>query len=208
MNLSMLDGYLAAVVCCPKSIPLAQWIKWVWDWECGEEVPEFESPSYGAYIVSLILRHWYDIVGTLEHAPARYVPLLLQEPKTKKPVIEEWCSGFMTGLRISKRTWKSTLTTHPNGFSTMQLFGTDEGFEIRGRKSPSIDEYRKLAHGIAESVRMIYSLSCRSKKAEPSNTIRKSEKRRLVNEVRPHSSCSGDFGEQSVAGDRKSRRLH
>lgn len=158
MNLSMLDGYLTAVVCCPEAISPTRWLKWVWDSECGEEAPEFASPAQGACLLSLIVRHWNDIARTLERAPQHYVPLLLQERKTKKPVIEAWCAGFMTGIRISKRAWQGMITAHPDDFSTMQLFGTDEGFEARGCQSATLDEYRKRAYSIADSVRLVYSL--------------------------------------------------
>lgn len=177
MNLSMLDGYLTAVVCCPTSIPPTRWLKWVWDWECGEDAPEFESSSHGACILSLIVRHWNDIAGTLEHAPQHYVPLLLQEPKTKKPVIEEWCAGFMTGIRVSKRAWQSMVAAHPDDFSTMQMFGTDDGFETRNRRPPAPDEYEKRAYGIAEAVRMIYALR------HPAQTLAETDRANVARKV-------------------------
>lgn len=210
MNLSMLDGYLAAVVCCPEAISPTRWLKWAWDWECGEEAPAFASPAQGAYILSLILRHWNDIARTLEHTPQRYVPLLLQERKTKKPVIEEWCSGFMTGIRISKRAWQSMITAHPDDFSTMQLFGTDEGFEARGCQPPTLDEYQRRAYGIADSVRMVYAL--RRLPSVPARTqeaagARKVLKRRVASQNRGLDN-SGDPLEPQDGQLEASRTLH
>lgn len=177
MNLSMLDGYLAAVVCSPEAISPTRWLKWVWDWECGEDAPEFASPAQGAYILSLIVRHWNDIYRTLERAPQRYAPLLPQEGKTKTPVVEAWCSGFMAGIRISKRAWQSMITAHPDDFSTMQLFGTEDGLDARGCQSASPDEYEKRAYSIADSVRLVYSL--RRQRNAPARTRESANARNL-----------------------------
>ena len=43
MNVSMLDGFLTALICSPKLILPSQWMRWVWDTEHGKDMPNFRS---------------------------------------------------------------------------------------------------------------------------------------------------------------------
>jgi uncharacterized protein len=43
MDISMLDGYFAAILSGPKTILPSEWLRWVWDTERGEDSPVYES---------------------------------------------------------------------------------------------------------------------------------------------------------------------
>jgi uncharacterized protein len=43
MDIATQDGFLAAIVCCPKTIMASEWLRWVWDMDKGEDVPEFKD---------------------------------------------------------------------------------------------------------------------------------------------------------------------
>jgi uncharacterized protein len=45
MDIATLDGFLAAIVCCPKTIMASEWLRWVWDMDKGEDVPEFKDEA-------------------------------------------------------------------------------------------------------------------------------------------------------------------
>jgi hypothetical protein len=50
MNISMLDGFLTAIVSGPKTIMPSEWIRWVWDIERGEDKPACNSiPRVGCW---------------------------------------------------------------------------------------------------------------------------------------------------------------
>jgi uncharacterized protein len=99
MDISTLDGYLAAILCGPKTVMPSEWLRWVWDMEKGEDVPEFKDEAEAQRILGLIMRHMNDIAQMLQEAPETYEPLLLANPNDGDPIpiIDEWCCGFMKG---------------------------------------------------------------------------------------------------------------
>ena len=41
MDITMLDGFLTAVLSGPKRLPPATWLPWVWDFDRAEQTPAF-----------------------------------------------------------------------------------------------------------------------------------------------------------------------
>ena len=95
MDISTLDGFLTAIVCGPKRVMPGEWMRWVWDMEHGEDVPQFESPAQAQRNLGLLMRHMNDIAETLLQTPDQYPPLRMENPNDGDPIpiIDEWCSG-------------------------------------------------------------------------------------------------------------------
>ena len=64
-----LDGFLAAIVCGPKTIMPSEWLRWVWDMENGKDGPEFKDQAQAQRILGLLMCHMNDIAETLQQAP-------------------------------------------------------------------------------------------------------------------------------------------
>ncbi|MGC1816743.1 MAG: UPF0149 family protein [Casimicrobiaceae bacterium] len=65
MDISMLDGYFAALLSRPKTILPSEWMRWVWDVEKGEDTPIFSSTADAERIIGLRMRHMNDIVASV-----------------------------------------------------------------------------------------------------------------------------------------------
>ena len=85
MDISMLDGYLAAVASGPNLVMPDQWLRWVWDTENGEDSPEFKDQAEASEIIGLILRHYQTVNDALNDRI--YEPLIL-ERKHKRRLIQ------------------------------------------------------------------------------------------------------------------------
>ena len=107
-----LDGFLTAIVCGPKTIMPSEWMRWVWDMERGEDSPEFEDQAQAQRILGLLMRHMNDIAATLHQAPENYEPLLMENPNDGDPIpiLDEWCSGFMKGMKLDSDGWLPVTT--------------------------------------------------------------------------------------------------
>lgn len=160
MDVSTLDGFLTAIVCGPKTIMPSEWMRWVWDMERGEDAPKFESRAQARRIVGLLVRHMNDIARTLRETPDRYKPLLMENPNEGDPIpiLDEWCLGFMKGVRLDLEGWAPVVIGKPDWISTITLYGTEEGWEALKKKDLSLEEHRALAAGLAETVRKIHAL--------------------------------------------------
>lgn len=74
MDISMLDGYFAALLSGPTTILPSEWMRWVWDTEQGEDTPVFSSTAHAERIMGLMMRHMNDVAGTLLEVP-RLLPI-------------------------------------------------------------------------------------------------------------------------------------
>ena len=167
MDVSMLDGYFAALLSGPTTILPSEWMRWVWDVDKGEDTPVFSSTAHAERIMGLMMRHMNDIAGTLLEAPDEYEPLLLENPNDGDPVpvIDEWCVGFMKGVSLDPKGWLPVTEGHPEWLSTIVLYGSEEGWEQLERRNPSLEEHRQLAAGITDTVRKIHAFFLDQRKA-------------------------------------------
>ena len=110
MNLEMLDGYLAAIACAPKPVPVEQWMPGVWS--ADAESMSFASGSAMQEAITLVLRYHNEVVTTLlaedGWEPFCYAP---DEADGDAPAIgDEWASGFDQGLECWPEDWAEGLS--------------------------------------------------------------------------------------------------
>ena len=67
MDFYTFDGFICAVLSAPNTIMPSEWLRWVWDQEQGERLPEFSSEKQAKRILSLLIGH----ANVLAHADPR-----------------------------------------------------------------------------------------------------------------------------------------
>ncbi|MDY7577149.1 UPF0149 family protein [Herbaspirillum sp. RTI4] len=104
LNLESLDGYFAALICGPETVPPSEYLTGVW----GPDFA-FSSNEQASTIQDLLLRHWSAIESALhsarDGADVPYSPVLLV---AADGVIHgnDWASGFMRGTRTRPASWR------------------------------------------------------------------------------------------------------
>lgn len=168
MDLSMLDGFFAATLSGPTTILPSEWMRWVWDTEKGRDSPVFSGMDQAQRIIGLLMRHMNDVAGTLQNAPDQYEPLIQESPNDGDPVpvIDEWCVGFMKGVSLDPTGWLPVTIGHPDWLSTMLLYGTEEGWEQLKKKDFSMDDHRRRAAELAQTVQKIHAHFLEQRKAQ------------------------------------------
>jgi uncharacterized protein len=100
-NLSMLDGFVTAVVAGPVSMDPPEWI-------CpllGIEIDAFNhggTPEFAA-ISAAAVRH-NDIVATLSNAPKTFEPIFARKPNRDIDA-GPWCEGFYAAMKLKLSAW-------------------------------------------------------------------------------------------------------
>ena len=171
MDIAMLDGYLTAIVSGPRTILPSQWLPYVWDMDHGQDRPPFKTAQQAQRIFGWIMRHMNDIARTLNHAPEHYEPLLMENPNHGDPIpiMDDWCMGFMKGVRLDESHWQSLITQKPELFEVLRLYGTEDGFKILLKKKYSLAEHKRFAEGLADTVRIVHAYWLRRRISEPSH---------------------------------------
>jgi uncharacterized protein len=130
MTLDVLDGYLTALVIGPEDVPFDEWLPLVWGPE-PSDVPQFDIPTGGQWVVDLILRHRNGIVSHLIEDAAGFEPLFSfskDEDGTEHAEGDLWAAGFMLGVGLREEAWLPLLETEQGRewLRPLRLLGSDE----------------------------------------------------------------------------------
>lgn len=160
MNVTMLDGYLTAVVSGPNLIMPSEMLRWVWDTQNGQEGAHFKDQAEAEEVMGLVMKQWNAIAQTLTQTPTQYVPQLPErqlEDGLCVSVLGDWCSGYYKGMSIDMRAWAPLLLGRPELLSTVLLYGTEDGLDALVRLNHDAVALRAAGEGLAGMVRQVHA---------------------------------------------------
>ena len=154
MDITMLDGFFAALVLHPQPSAPDEYLRWVWDSERGEDAPAFASPRDAARAIELIVRHYASVAQAIRddhYEPLFY--LLPQDDGSDFFDAEGWCCGFILATSLFAEPWDTLFEERPDLVAPMELLGTERGWEILGQsgdeKRATQDAYESIADSVA-----------------------------------------------------------
>jgi uncharacterized protein len=153
MEISTLDGFLAAIVLNPQVILPSQWLPWVWDMENGEASPEFADAQQANRIIGLLMRHYNTVAWSIDGG--WFDPLLveLEQPDGSEFFdAEGWCEGFMLGVSAVPDSWRAVLEVHTDLVAPMVLLGTDKGLKILEESGHEVELRRRRIQNAYEAI--------------------------------------------------------
>jgi uncharacterized protein len=158
MNLEQLDGFLAAVICCPSHIPQTEYLPEIWGDEMINEDAFAAQPMLQNFL-SLLGRHKDSVAHTLQSGDV-FTPVLLAD---EEGVFHgnDWANGFMRGMSLRQRDWVVLFDDEERGGSLVPILALahehDPDPEMRPYKEPiSAERREKLIVGAAAAVMNIF----------------------------------------------------
>lgn len=97
MDLSMLEGWLTALVIGPGLVLPSAWLPWVWDSENGQGEPTFDNAEQANEILGLIMGLSNRIADTFQQDPTSFQPAYLRRAAWGA---SEWCEGFLRATQL------------------------------------------------------------------------------------------------------------
>jgi uncharacterized protein len=158
MNLEQLDGFLAALVCGPDNVPPSEYLPQIWGDNIVLEDTLASKPIFEDFI-SLLMRHWNAIVGTLQSGDV-HLPLLLRGEDGVAHA-NDWANGFIRGMELRKADWADLLDDDEHGGWIVPILALAHEHHpdprMRPYSAPISEEQReKLIVGAAAGVTGIY----------------------------------------------------
>jgi uncharacterized protein len=168
MNIEILDGFLAALICSPKTVMPSEYLPEIWG---GEETNEFvlESKSDLQELLSLIMRHWNATGHTLQSGDV-FLPILLDDENGIAHG-NDWAAGFMRGMEMRRDSWMVLMDDEEHGGALVPILALAHehhaDLEMRPYKEPISSEMReRLIVGMAAGVTAIYRYFSGERKME------------------------------------------
>lgn len=157
MNLEELDGFFAALLCCPVTIPPSIYLDEVW---AGGGAP-FALTSDFEEFVNLAMRHWNSIGRTLASPDMVFLPRLSVEKDEEFPRGNRWAQGFLRGIDISREAWGEIFEDQDKFAMLMPIMAlaheNDPDPQLRSWKTPPDRELReKVLIGLSVAVHRVY----------------------------------------------------
>ena len=101
MNVVELDGYVAALIVCPDTVPPSEWLPGVWGSHIG-----FEDAEGTEATIAAVMGHYSRIARELAESPENYAPILGVDADSGEDVWEPWIGGFERGMRLRRAVWR------------------------------------------------------------------------------------------------------
>jgi len=149
-----LEGYLTAIVIGPNTLSPLKWLPKVW----GGVKPKFSDSTELNQFLGLVMGFYNDIALQFGHAPDRFRPTFYESKVDGKrvQVVDEWCMGFLKGMRLDAAAWKPLKQQRPDLLKPLQLFGTRAGWnELEAGGEERM--HRIWSRKIAPAVRQIHA---------------------------------------------------
>lgn len=105
MNIERMDGFLCALIIGPELVMPSEYWPCIVGSDEDESNPVFESIDEAQTIMTLVMRHWNTIAGTLQ-ADDIYLPMLLEDDDGLCRG-NDWAKGFMDGVELRRPSWRS-----------------------------------------------------------------------------------------------------
>lgn len=152
-DLSMLDGFFAALACAPAPVAPSVWMPEIW----GGEIPAWPDKRAERIFASLILRFQHGVMQHLQ-SDKEFKPLFLAygEGDACFEVVDYWCEGFMLGAGLGMRPLRN-LPGVAGLMEPISLFAQGDGL-IKSVEMPE-EEFEGHKQQIAPNVRAIWTLS-------------------------------------------------
>ena len=152
MDISTLDGFMAAALAGPATSHLSDLLPWIWDADGGTKEPNFRSEAEAEELIALVIQHWNDVATTLADAPEDYAPIVYQRPATddraEVSVIDEWCYGYALGLQLQALDVEQLPNALKDMLGPIFLYGTEDGWEQLERLELSDEQHESIAEAL------------------------------------------------------------
>jgi uncharacterized protein len=117
-GVSMIDGYLAALVVSPQFIPPEDWLRPI----LGDRVTWADEGTIEAAVRNTLFQRYSEIGATLSGGRRRYAPVFMRADGGEV-LLEDYANGFYFGMRLSIDDWKPFMAEPEIGVALVAILG-------------------------------------------------------------------------------------
>ncbi|MCQ0090520.1 UPF0149 family protein [Roseovarius sp. M141] len=178
-NVEALDGFFAALACCPDLVMPSEYMPILQNGATEDGDLEFEDMEEAGQFVELVNRHWSHVNRQLDSEEV-YLPLVLEDENGRYQA-NDWAQGFLRGTELRREIWFEIMDDENEGGAMVPIWALayehHEDPEMRPFDEPVSDDQRQeLLIGAAGGVMRMhrYFLKQRNLYTPPSGTFTRS----------------------------------
>lgn len=164
MDLSMLEGYLTAIIIGPRVVMPSKWLPWVWDANEGVAEAAFSDLDQANRIMGLLMRFLNGIVHTFMTEPADFEPMYWRGAQWGAA---EWCEGFLLGTQFDKEAWAALWVMQPTWVTPFLRLGTETGLSVTMKERDA----EQWMQAVAPTLVKIHAFWLARRKAGPAGIV-------------------------------------
>ena len=143
MNLEEMDGFFAALICGPVTVPPSAHLDEIWGGGPGPFATEAEFREF----LNLAMCHWNLIARSLASSDLVFIPRLVIEGDEAIPRGNRWARGFLRGVGLCREAWDEIFEDEDRFAILLPVLAlareNDPDLELRSWKTPPGPELRK-----------------------------------------------------------------
>lgn len=144
-NTEALDGFFAAIACCPDMILPSEYLPVIQSGATEDGDLVFEDMDEAQRFMALISRHYNHVNDQLRNQEV-YLPLVLEDESGDWRG-NDWANGFLLGTKMRFDIWSEIVNSEERGGSMIPIFAlayeNDPDPTLRPYKEPIDEERRK-----------------------------------------------------------------
>lgn len=154
-NTEALDGFFAALACCPELIMPSEYLTVLQSGANDDGDLVFEDMDEAQRFMELVNRHWNHVNRQLDSDDV-YLPVVLEDADGRY-FGNDWAKGFLAGTHLRYPIWAEFINDEEEGGAMVPIWAlayeNHPDPEMRPYKEPIDDELReKLLIGVAAGV--------------------------------------------------------
>ena len=102
-NTEALDGFFAALACCPDMVMPSEYMAVIQSGRTEDGDLVFENMTETEQFTNFVMRHWNHVSHQLHHGEV-YLPLLLENDEGKY-LGNDWANGFLSATHLRADIW-------------------------------------------------------------------------------------------------------
>ncbi|MDA1099421.1 MAG: UPF0149 family protein [Proteobacteria bacterium] len=119
-NFEALDGFFAALACCPDLVMPSEYMPIIQNGETEDGDMVFDDLGDARRFMDLVSQHWNYVHYQLNESPV-YFPLL-REDETGAYGGNDWANGFLCGINMRHGIWSELINSEEHGGSMVPIW--------------------------------------------------------------------------------------
>jgi uncharacterized protein len=172
LDVSELDGFVAALACAPDTILPSRWMPAIWGRE--DQIPAWPDEGELEEFTHTVFAFYNHVMQDMQQG--HYEALFLEREANGKTytIVDEWCTGFLRGIKLWDTLTAADAAMTEQCIQPLKFFATEDGFrQLATLSDEQVEAQQQL---IEPAVHRLYLYFLEQRRPDAAPYVRKGKK--------------------------------